>query len=116
MALFAALALSSVNNKCAVLWLGVLLLMALAHFAETTVVGSNPLASLISNWCSFSSGFIVSGTLNTIILQFLFQNSALAPSLSQSLPWFSMLDSQVAVSSVSASITVPPFLEFTADW
>jgi hypothetical protein len=68
MALFAALALSTVNSRCAVLWLGVLLLTALAHFAETMVVGSKPLASQISVRCPSSSGFIVSGTLKTIML------------------------------------------------
>src|ERR1700678_2730299 len=87
--------------------------MALAHFADRIIDGSNPLASQISRWCSVFSGFMPRGTLNVITLNDLVLNSAVDPSFLHNFFWLDGFESQLAVSSESTSITVPPLLEMT---
>lgn len=109
-ALLAVSALSRVISKWAVLWLGDLRSIALAHFAEVIAVGSMLLASHISSRWLLSSGLMAMGTLKAIILNDLFRNSAFDPMTSHICLWLVIFESQVAASSLSASITVPPFL------
>ena len=82
-ALLAASALLKVRKRWAVFWLGDLLSIGLAHFADVMVEPSRLLASHIYRRWFASSGFRARGTLNAIILNDLFRNSAFDPILSQ---------------------------------
>ena len=107
-ALFAASTLLNASRRCAVLWVGECLSIAFTHFADVMVAGSRSLALQISERWSESSGFRTKEMLNAIILKDCVRNSVLEPILSQRLRWLVAIESQLAASSLSASITVPP--------
>ena len=84
-------------------------MIALAHLVEVMVSWSSPLASHISGRWSVLSRSIERKTLKAMVLQVLALNSMLEPILSQSLCWLSVVEIQMAASSESISIRVPPF-------
>ena len=95
--------------------MGDLLSTGLAHFAAVMVELSRLFASQISSRWSESFGFMASGTLKAMMLYDLFRNSAFDPILSHIFLWLSWFDSQVAVSSFSASMMMPPLLVLVTD-